>query len=204
MQRAKRELRLPDAAILKKIGIIGGGVVLLAAVVLAVVLLIPGRSESTTMDITVPNLIGSIYSENSTYVDGVTVPADKIVYVHNENQAAGKIIAQEPAGGVFFEDVEGVEIVITVSLGPEMMDFILPMEHRTDMDTAKAYLRANYAHVTVYETALPATTPADGIASGTVLGAVYRTSDGTEKELSLDGGKIYKNKGGTITFFVQP
>ena len=202
--KEKKQINLPSAALMKKIGLIGGGAVLLAALIVCGILFVPRLFASKTLDITVPNLVGSIYAEGSTYAEGVTVPADKIVYEYNNDHEAGKIIAQQPSGGVLLEDVEGVEVIITVSKGPEMMDFSIPAEYCIDADTAKAYLRDNgYTYVTVYDVR-PASAPVAGAASGSVVGVLRRGADGMEEELSLDQGKIYKNKAEKLVLLIQP
>ena len=199
---APKERRPLDFAKIKLFGLIGGGVVLLAALIVCGVLFIPKIfSGPSTMDITVPNLVDTVYSEESTYSDGILVPADKVIYVHDDKDA-GKVVMQSPAGGVVINGVESVEVILTVSLGPELTDFTIPAEYRVDAETAEGYIRKNFPYVSIYGKRLT-TTPLADVASGTVVGAV-RVRTGEETELSIDNGQIYKNKGESIILLLQP
>ena len=103
------------------------------------------------------------------------------------------------------KDVEQLEIVLTVSLGPEMVDFSIPTEYRGSYEAAVSYLRATYgaleAVVAIDKTPEVAETRLPGVAAGTVVGA-YRVN--TKETLSLDGDKVYKTKGEIIKLIVQP
>lgn len=206
--KVKRERAPINPAKLKLFGLIGGGAVLLAALVVCGAIFLPKLfnlfSGPSTFDVTVPNLVGSVYAESNTYDDGVSVPADKIVYVYHNDFDAGKIISQEPAAGIVMKDVEKVDIILTVSLGPEMMDFSIPEASRTSVSDAKLYLltNADYSYVQVI-TERVAAEPVDGVESGTVVGAI-RTTLGTEEPLSLDSGKLYKHKVEKIILIYQP
>ncbi len=155
-------------------------------------------------DIKVPSLTGLVYNENATYEDGISVPKDKIKYEHSDDVDAGKVITQVPAPGVVLHGVTVVEITLTVSLGPEMVEFKIPEEYRTDFKSAKDYLRdsGEYPWLTVIGTPRPADTYTPGIPEGTVVGAIRVL--GEELPLSIDDGEIYKNKADTIILIVQP
>ncbi|MBE6655978.1 MAG: PASTA domain-containing protein [Ruminococcaceae bacterium] len=180
-------------------GIGGGAAVLVALIVLSIVFLIPALGEKT-YDITVPNLVGSIYAESNAYADGITVDPNRVTYQYDDEIEAGKVIAQTPASGVVLNDVPGVEITLTVSLGPEMADFSIPVEFRTDADTAKEYLRGMHTFLRVVAVKeAPERLP--DVAPGTVVGA-YRSN--TAEDISLDGDKVFKNKTEEIVLYVQP
>lgn len=202
--KAPRERRPIDTAKLKLVGLISGGAVLLAALIICGVIFIPKIfSGSSTMDVKVPNFVGMVYTEGSTYSDGITVPADKIIYMHDDDVEAGKVIMQSPAGGVVVNDTEGVEVILTVSLGPEMVDFAIPEEYRVDLATAESYIRDTYSYVSIYGQR-PIASPLPGVASGTVVGAIRVSIGVGETELSIDNGQIYKNKGESIILLYQP
>ncbi len=185
----------------KKPLVIGAlSVLVVAALVLGGVLLLPNLLHET-YDITVPDLIGSVYAESNTYPDGVFVPKSKVTHVYNDEIEAGKVISQSPAPGVVLHGVEKAEIALTVSLGPEMVDFLLPAEHRVDLITAKDYLLETYPLLQVQDFVKEADVAVPGVKGGTVLGA-YRLITG--EELSIDGDKVYKNKSEKIVFVVQP
>ena len=173
---------------------------LVAAIVLGAVFLLPLLGKDT-MDIKIPNLVGTVYNPNGTYADGIRVPAEKIVYAYNNDVEAGKIIEQSPASGVILYGVADAEVILTVSLGPEMTEFKIPEAYRTNERLLKEYLRANYPLVTV-QFVRPAASAVEGVYAGTVLGA-YRVR-GEEEPLSLDGGEVYKNKVEKIILEVQP
>lgn len=173
---------------------------LVALLVLGAVFLLPLLGEDT-MDIKIPNLIGTVYDPDGTYADGIHVPADKIVYEYSNDVEAGKIIDQSPASGVILHEVTGAEVILTVSLGPEMTEFSIPEAYRASEKLLKEYLRANYPLVTV-QFVRPAAAAKDGVYAGTVLGA-YRVRD-AEEPLSLDGGEVYKSKVEKIVIEVQP
>ncbi len=181
------------------LGIGGGAAVLVALIVLGIVFLIPALSNKT-YDITVPNLVGSIYAETNAYADGISVDPEHVIYKYDDNVAKGKVISQTPASGVVLNDVTGVEIILTVSLGPEMTTFEIPEAYRVDAETATKYLlgKHDYLHVAEVKEA-PALLP--GIPAGTVVGA-YRLN--TAEELSLDGAEVFKNKSEEIVLLVQP
>lgn len=202
--KAPRERRPIDAAKLKLVGLISGGAVLLAALIVCGVIFIPKIfSGSSTMDVKVPNFVGMVYTEGSTYSDGISVPADKIIYMYDDDVDAGKVIMQSPAGGVVINDTEGVEVILTVSLGPEMLDFVIPAEYRVDIATARKYIRDNYFFVNIFAER-PVTSPLDAVASGTVVGALRVSLSEGETELSIDNGQVYKNKGESIILLYQP
>ena len=177
----------------------GGTAAVALALVLCFAVLIPALGEKT-YDITVPNLVGSIYAESNAYADGITVNPDRIVYKYDDNVVKDKIIGQTPAAGVVLNDVTGVEILLTVSLGPEMADFSIPAEYRVSGEAATKYLlgKHDYLHVAEVKEA-PAMLP--GVPAGTVVGA-YRLN--TAEDISLDGDKVFKNKSEEIVLLVQP
>ncbi|MBE6567170.1 MAG: PASTA domain-containing protein [Ruminococcaceae bacterium] len=176
-----------------------------ALVVLLVVGAILLFTAPKTYDITVPSLTGTVYAEETVYPEGVVVVKDNIKYVYSDQIEAGKIVSQEPAQGTVVKDVEQLEIVLTVSLGPEMVDFSIPTEYRGSYEAAVSYLRATYgaleAVVAIDKTPEVAETRLPGVAAGTVVGA-YRVN--TKETLSLDGDKVYKTKGEIIKLIVQP
>ncbi len=180
-------------------GIGGGALALVALIVLGIVFLLPALGEKT-YDITVPNLVGSIYAKTNAYADGITVDPTRVVYRYDDEIEAGKVISQSPASGVVLKDVPGVEIVLTVSLGPEMVDFSIPQENRVSADAAKEYLRGKHTFLRVVDVKeAPELLP--GVAPGTVVGA-YRFS--TAKDISIDGDKVFKNRPEEIVLLVQP
>lgn len=176
-----------------------------ALVVLLVVGAILLFTAPKTYDITVPSLTGTVYAEETVYPEGVVVVKDNIKYVYSDQIEAGKIVSQEPAQGTVVKDVEQLEIVLTVSLGPEMVDFSIPKEYRGSYEAAVSYLRATYnaleAVVAIDKTPEVAETRLPGVAAGTVVGA-YRVN--TKEPLALDGDKVYKTKGEIIKLIVQP
>lgn len=176
-----------------------------ALVVLLVVGAILLFTAPKTYDITVPSLTGTVYAEETVYPEGVVVVKDNIKYVYSDQIEAGKIVSQEPAQGTVVKDVEQLEIVLTVSLGPEMVDFSIPTEYRGSYEAAVSYLRATYgaleAVVAIDKTPEVAENRLPGVAAGTVVGA-YRVN--TKETLSLDGDKVYKTKGEIIKLIVQP
>lgn len=202
--KEKRERKPLDMAKVKLFGFIGGGAILLAALIVCGVIFIPKifSGGPVTRDIEVPNLVGSVYFEDSTYADGILVPADDVIYMHDDNVEAGRVILQSPAPGVVIQDAENVKITLTVSLGPEMQDFLIPVEHRASLDDVKMYLIENYSYVSVISERAAAAPVAD-TPSGTVWGAKLLTASG-EVDLSIDDGQIYKNKGEKIVLLYQP
>ncbi len=176
-----------------------------ALVVLLVVGAILLFTAPKTYDITVPSLTGTVYAEETVYPEGVVVVKENIKYVYSDQIEAGKIVSQQPAQGTVVKDVEQLEIVLTVSLGPEMVDFSIPTEYRGSYEKAVSYLRATYnaleAVVAIDKTPEVAETRLPGVAAGTVVGA-YRVN--TKETLSLDGDKVYKTKGEIIKLIVQP
>lgn len=183
--------------------LIGGGAILLCtALVLLGIFLLPTLLKKT-YDITVPNLVGTVYSEGATYADGVFVPADKVTFAHSNTVKKGQVIGQTPSSGVVLHDVEKVEISLVVSLGPEMADFSLPAQYRTDYQTAKGYLEhadrpylyfkvSHFVEADAYDPTLP---------GGTVVGA-YRKHDFSP--LSLDGDEVCKSLAEEIVLVVNP
>ena len=176
-----------------------GAAALVLVLVLGIVFLLPALGEKT-YDITVPNLVGSIYAETNAYADGITVVPERVIYKYDDSVAKGKIISQTPTAGVKLEDVTGVEIVLTVSLGPEMADFSIPAEHRVSGDAATRYLLSKHDYLHVAEVK-EAPTMLPGVPAGTVVGA-YRLN--TAEDISLDGDKVFKNKSEEIVLLVQP
>lgn len=176
-----------------------------ALVVLLVVGAILLFTAPKTYDITVPSLTGTVYAEETVYPEGVVVVKENIKYVYSDQIEAGKIVSQQPAQGTVVKDVEQLEIVLTVSLGPEMVDFSIPTEYRGSYEKAVSYLRATYnaleAVVAIDKTPELAETRLPGVAAGTVVGA-YRVN--TKEPLALDGDKVYKTKGEIIKLIVQP
>lgn len=181
------------------LGIGGASAVLVALIVVGVVFLLPMLGEKT-YDIKIPNLVGTIYRETNAYEDGITVDPSRVVYKHDDSVEKGKVIAQTPPSGVVLNDVKGVEIILTVSLGPEMADFSIPEAYRVDADTAKEYLRDKYTFLRVVEVR-EAFAPSSDALPGTVIGA-RRVA--TAEDLSLDGDQIFKNKTEEIILYVQP
>lgn len=181
------------------LGIGGGAAALVALIVLSVIFLFPMLGKKT-YDIEVPNLIGTIYEESNVYADGITVDPSRIVYKYDDEIEAGKVIAQTPASGVVLKDVTGVEILLTVSLGPEMADFSIPEAYRTNANTAKEYLLGKHTFLRVVDVK-EATEMLPDVAPGTVVGAYRRN---TAEDISIDGDKIFKNKTEEIILLVQP
>ena len=171
-----------------------------AAIVVGVIFLLPLLGKKK-MDIKIPNLIGTFYNEHGVYADGVTVPADKIIYEYSNDVEAGKVIGQSPSSGVILHGVEGAEVILTVSLGPEMTEFRVPAEYRSNIDDFKEYLRENYPNVTLHRVR-SATEALPDVYAGTVLGAYSVREE--ETVLSLDGGQVYKEKVEKIILEVQP
>lgn len=189
----------------KIVAVSGVSVFVLALLVLGAFFLLPLLSGPKTYDITIPKLTGSIYSESNAYPDGVFVPKENVKYVYTDDDAfpAGMIISQEPAQGKVYYDVEKVEITLTVSLGPEMIDFSIPAEYRTDFDKAADYLRNTYSYLGIMPDpeVLPLSEAIPGVEPGTVVGA-YRVNTGAD--ISIDGDEIYKTKAEKIVLRVQP
>ena len=190
----------------KKIAVLSSiSVFVLALLIVGAVFLLPLISGPKTYDITIPKLTGSIYSETSTYPDGVVVPKANVKYVYTDDDAfpAGMIMSQEPAQGKVYYDVEKVEIALTVSLGPEMTDFFIPEAYRTNFETATEYLRDTYNYLGIMSDpeVLPLSEAIPGVEPGTVVGA-YRVATGAS--ISIDGDRIYKTKAEKIVLRVQP
>ena len=185
--------------IARLLAIIGGSVVAAVAVSFAVVFfLLPLLGDKTYDSLTAPKLLGTVYSASSTYSDGIVI--GNVEYVYSDEYDQGVIVEQSPSPGVTLTDVAGMTINLKISLGPEMTDFVLPKEYRTNIDTAKSYFREHYSNVSVIRTR-PAESPVEGAAVGEVIGAYYLASG---EEISLDGGKICKNKVEKIIIEVQP
>ena len=132
--------------------------------------------------VTVPRLIGTLYDENATYADGITVVPE---YIHSTDVEAGYIISQNQGAGKVMHGA--VTIGVTVSLGPPMLDFSIPLESRVDFLTAKAYVMDEYRlvediliEVRTYDASLGK--------AGSVIGAKLVGAE--EKELSITDGKL--------------
>lgn len=132
--------------------------------------------------VTVPRLIGTLYNENATYADGITVVPE---YVHSTDFEAGYIISQDQGAGKVMNGA--VTIKVSVSLGPPLRDFNLPVEYRGDFLTAKAYLETNYyliKHILIERSEYD---PSRGKA-GSVIGA--KLIGDTDEDIPLSNGKI--------------
>lgn len=132
--------------------------------------------------VTVPRLIGTLYDENATYADGITVVPE---YIHSTDVEAGYIISQNQGAGKVIHGA--VTINVTVSLGPSMLDFSIPLESRVDFLTAKTYVMDEYRlvediliEVRAYDASLGK--------EGSVIGA--RLIGTEERELSITDGKL--------------
>ena len=195
----ERKAKQMSKATLMRLGIGGGAVVLATLIVLGAVFLLPSLLKKT-YDITIPKLVGTIYSEDNAYADGITVDPATIVYEYSDTVAKGKVIRQSPAPGVVLRDVVGVDLILTVSLGPEMVEFAIPEAYRADADTAIGYLRNTYDYLRVVSVK-QSPVSLENVAPGTVIGA-YRFS--TSEDLSLDGAEVFKNMSEEIVLLVQP
>lgn len=173
-------------------------IALIAVVSVFVYVVMPLLGNRVYDSLTAPKLLGTMYSQDSTYSDGIVI--GNVEYVYSDEYDEGVIVDQEPSPGVTLTDVPSLTLHLKVSRGPEMTDFVLPKEHRESIDTAKSYLRQYYGNVSVIRTR-PAETPIDGAAVGEVIGAYYLSSG---EEISLDGAKICKNKIEKIIIEVQP
>ena len=183
------------------VGLVSGALVLAAAVGLILYFTV---FTTKTYDVTVPKLIGSVYSESNAYADGIFVSKDAVVYRYDNEVEAGRVIEQTPSPGVFVEGTEGVEIKLVVSLGPEMTEFRLPLEYRTDYETAMKYLmfsKATEHKLLVVDGKTVAETRDPSLPSGAVVGA-YRVENANP--LSLDGDEVYKSKAEHIILVLNP
>lgn len=130
----------------KKWFIIGGGAVAAAALILVFVLvLLPLIRGGGKIDLTVPDLHGDIYTEGMSLGDQFVI--GNVTEAFDDNVPAGKIVSQQPTGGVVIPGMkkdETVTVDLVVSKGPELVPITIPDAYRTDPEAAKEWLENNY------------------------------------------------------------
>ncbi len=178
--KEKKSFHIPKGAWIS--GIV---VAVLAVLTVLGVLLFPTIKSafggSTT--VTVPKLVGTLYDENATYADGITVKV--LGYESSYDVKEGYIISQDRGVGL---TVKGeVTIGIVVSTGVPKIDFSIPAQYRTDYMTAKEYLAETYGDKlkVLYADAV-AYDAAKGL-KGSVIAARY--ADGSGVEIPVEEGK---------------
>ncbi len=177
----KAPVKIPKAAWIASLGAVAVALLIILGVVLTPI--IKDSFGSGDITVTIPKLIGTVYDENATYADGITVVPS---YVHSNDVEKGYIISQDQGVG---KVVNGkVTIGVTVSLGPEMIDFSVPAEKRVDYMTAKSYLTDTYYLLEVLRFEVR-----DYNGQGTE-GAVIGAKFVNGEEISLDNGQIPDTK----------
>ena len=165
-----------------------GGAVLVVGMGVFLAFMIPKWGGEDAVSVTVPNFVGSVYDKNAALAEGLTV---SVVEKYDDEAPAGTVIEQSHGVGLV---VQGeVTVTITVSLGPEPVEFDLPEDYRDDFDTARSYitgLKTKDPRKVFYVSETPVVLPYDETKGsvGAVIGVRY--ADGTE--VSLEGGKVVK------------
>lgn len=187
----KKERKPRDKKKIKKILATVMSAVAVVAIVVSLGIMIPKWIDSTdVVNVVVPRLENTVYDENATYDEGITVKVSGTQ--HSEEFPEGTIISQTPAAGV---EISGnVTIEVVVSLGPEPIDFSLPLVYREDFETARNYLaglKIEDPRMKFFISDEPVVLPYDEAkgAIGEVVGVRYE--DGTE--IDINNGKVKKN-----------
>ncbi len=177
MKPKKAPAKVPKAAWIASLGAVAVALLIVLGAVLFP--MIKDSFGSDDITVTVPKLIGTLYDENATYADGITVVPS---YAHSNDVEKGYIISQDQGAGKVVNGA--VTIGVTVSLGPEMIDFSVPADKRVDYLTAKGYLTDTYHLLEVLRFEVR---DYNGRGTeGAVIGAKFMNGE----EISLENGKI--------------
>lgn len=173
----------------KKIFATLGAVLGVAAIASFLVVMIPKWLHDDSASITVPSFVGTVYDESAPMPEGLTVLVKE---EYDDTVPKGTVIEQSHGAGLVVKGT--LTVTVTVSLGPEPLDFELPEAFRETFEKARNYIKS-LIHQTPPKKFIvsdkPLVLPYDAAkgALGAVIGV--RLADGTE--VSLSGGKVVKN-----------
>ncbi len=164
------------------------GVAAVAAIAVFLVIMVPTWLPDDAPSVTVPNFVGKVYDANAPVAEGLTILVEE---EYDDEVPKGTVIEQSHGAGLVVNGA--ITVTVTVSLGPEPLDFELPEAYRDTFEEARNYIRGLKTKdpkkvFSVSET--PIVLPYDESlgAIGAVIGVRY--ADGTE--VSLSGGKVVK------------
>ena len=166
---------------------IAGSAVLVVGIAVFLALMIP-KWVGNTQTVTVPNFVGSVYNENATYDEGLSVVKKE---AYSDEVPKGTIIEQSHGVGAVIKG--SLTVTVTVSLGPEPVEFELPESVRRDFKTAKNYIiglkYSDPKKSFFVDNVIVLEYDESKGAIGEVIGVRY--ADGTE--IAFSGEKVIKN-----------